>query len=147
MGVWGPQSSTTPISFEADLEHIAEEIDDMAKRERRSLHNRLARLIEYLLRWKYQPEKRRASWSRTIVVQRIGIQRLLDENPSLRPVLEGVAADAYADGARVAAAVTGRLREDFPAATPFTVEQLLDDSYPGARRRSGDQAAGRRASQ
>src|ERR1051326_1673444 len=70
---------------EADLEHIAEEIEDMGKRERRTLHNRFVRLIEHLLKWHYQPERRGSSWRRTIVVQRIGIQRLLDANPSFMP--------------------------------------------------------------
>src|SRR5580700_9501678 len=72
---------------EADLEHIAEEIEDMGKRERRSLHNRFVRLIEHLLKWRHQPERRGASWARTIIVQRRGIQRLLKENPSFRPGL------------------------------------------------------------
>src|SRR5580700_5749903 len=40
---------------EADLDHIAEEIEDMAKRERRAMQNRLARLIQHLLKWQVQP--------------------------------------------------------------------------------------------
>jgi len=47
-----------------------------------SLHNRFVRLIEHLLKWEYQPERRGSSWTRTIVVQRIGIARLLAANPS-----------------------------------------------------------------
>src|SRR3954467_9120952 len=75
---------------EADLEHIAEEIEDMGKRERRSLHNRFVRLIEHLLKWQYQPERRGSSWTRTIILQRRTIRRLLDENPSFRPDLAEV---------------------------------------------------------
>ena len=114
---------------EADLEHIAEEIEDMGKREKRSLHNRLVRLIEHLLKWQYQPERRGSSWARTIVVQRIGIQRLLDANPSFRPTLPEVVAEAYADAARVVSAVAKRPRTDFPATCPFTMEQLLNDAF------------------
>jgi hypothetical protein len=114
---------------EADLEHIAEEIEDMGKREQRSLHNRLARLIEHLLRWQHQPERRGESWRRTIVVQRVGIQRLLAANPSFRPSLPGVVAEAYADAARVVSAVTKRPRLDLPTECPYTFGQLLDDSY------------------
>src|SRR3982751_902800 len=54
---------------EADLEHIAEEIEDMGKRERRSLHNRCVRLIEHLLKWEHQPEQRGSSWTRTIILR------------------------------------------------------------------------------
>lgn len=49
---------------EADLEHIAEEIEDMGKRERRSLHNRCVRMIGHLLKWQAQPERRGAGWTR-----------------------------------------------------------------------------------
>jgi len=47
---------------EADLDHIAEEIEGMAKRERRAMQIRLARLIQNLLKWQVQPMKRSASW-------------------------------------------------------------------------------------
>ena len=114
---------------EADLEHIAEEIEDMGKRERRTLHNRFVRLIEHLLKWHYQPERRGSSWTRTIVVQRIGIQRLLDANPSFMPTLPDVVAAAYADAARVVSAVAKRPRTDFPDSCPFTIGQLLNEAY------------------
>lgn len=114
---------------EADLEHIAEEIDDMGKREQRGLHNRFVRLIEHLLKWHHQPERRGSSWTRTIIVQRIGIQRLLDANPSFRPILSEVVPAAYADAARVVSAVTKRPRSEFPESCPYTIEQLLNDTY------------------
>lgn len=114
---------------EADLAHIAEEIEDMGKREQRSLHNRFVRLIEHLLKWQYQPERRGSSWTRTIVVQRIGIQRLLSANPSFRPALSEIVADAYADAVRVVGAVTKQPHTSFPQSCPFTVEQLLNEDY------------------
>jgi hypothetical protein len=114
---------------EADLEHIAEEIEDMGKREQRSLHNRFVRLIEHLLKWQCQPERRGSSWTRTIVLQRIAIQRLLDANPSFLPTLPEVVASAYADATRVVSAVTKRPRSDFPEFCPFTVAQLLNEAY------------------
>ena len=114
---------------EADLEHIAEEIEDMGKREQRSLHNRFVRLIEHLFKWQYQPERRGSSWTRTIVVQRIGIQRLLDGNPSFLPNLPEFVAAAYTDATRVVSAVTKRPRTGFPEFCPFTVAQLLDEAY------------------
>ena len=114
---------------EADLEHIAEEIEDMGKRERRSLHNRFVRLIEHLLKWQHQPERRESSWTRTIVIQRIGILRLLEANPSFRPALTQAVAEAYADAARVVSAVTKLPRTDLPESCPFSIEQLLDEGF------------------
>jgi len=114
---------------EADLEHIAEEIEDMGKRERRSLHTRCVRLIEHLLKWQYQPERRGSSWTRTIVLQRRGIRRLLDENPSFLPALAEIVAEAYDDAAAVMSAVTKRPRNELPASCPFTLEQVLSEGY------------------
>ena len=114
---------------EADLEHIAEEIEDMGKRERRSLHNRCVRLVEHLLKWQHQPQFRGSSWTRTIIVQRRSIRRLLDENPSFRPGLAEVAAEAYDDAAAIVSAVTKRPRAEFPSVCPFTLEQLLDEEF------------------
>jgi hypothetical protein len=114
---------------EADLEHIAEEIEAMGKRERRTLHNRCVRLIEHLLKWQHQPERRGSSWRRTIINQREGIQVLLDENPSFRPGWPGVVAEAYDHAVKIVSVVTKRPRAEFPAGCPFTLDQLLDEEF------------------
>ena len=43
---------------EADVEHIAEEIESMGRAEKRELINRLAVLLSHLLKWQYQPGHR-----------------------------------------------------------------------------------------
>jgi len=57
-------------SDQLDLEHIAEEIEDVGKSERRELASRMAVLLAHLLEWKYQPERQSNSWCRTIKEQR-----------------------------------------------------------------------------
>lgn len=47
---------------QADIEHIAEEIEDMGKSERRGLESRLEVLLPHLLKWQVQPNQRSASW-------------------------------------------------------------------------------------
>lgn len=49
-----------------DLEHIAEEIEDVGRSEQRELANRMAVLLAHLLKWQYQPERRGVSWTRTL---------------------------------------------------------------------------------
>ena len=44
-----------------DIEHIAEEIEDVGKSERREFVSRMAVLLAHLLKWQYQPERRGAS--------------------------------------------------------------------------------------
>src|SRR5712692_8509170 len=68
---------------EADIEHIAEELEDMGKSQRRALESRLTVLLLHLLKWQFQPERRSSSWRATIVAQRIAIIKILREAPSL----------------------------------------------------------------
>lgn len=49
-----------------DVEHIAEEIEDVGKSEMRELDSRVAVLIGHLLKWKFQPQIRSKSWLATI---------------------------------------------------------------------------------
>ncbi len=111
---------------EVDLENVAEEIEDLAKSERRALRSRLGRLIQHLLKWQLQPEKRSTSWQRTIAQQRQAISLLLQESPSLKPGFAEQAGQAYADGARLAAIEMRREVKDLPASCPYTMAQLLD---------------------
>ncbi len=69
---------------EVDIEHAAEEIEDMGKRERRELSSRMEVLLGHLLKWKLQPHKRSNSWRATIVTQRQEIAAGLKDSPSLR---------------------------------------------------------------
>ena len=80
---------------EADIEHIAEEIDSMGRTEKRELISRLTVLLLHLLKWRYQPGKRGPSWEASIANQREDIADHLDDNPSLKPLLPQALASAY----------------------------------------------------
>jgi hypothetical protein len=69
---------------EIDAEHIAEELEDMGASAKCELLNRLRVLLAHLLKWQYQPDWRSKGWKYTIKEQRRRIDRLLQENPSLR---------------------------------------------------------------
>ncbi|MYM93013.1 DUF29 domain-containing protein [Duganella vulcania] len=71
-----------------DIDHIAEEIEDMNISHRHQLAHRLAILMAHLLKWKYQSDRRGASWKNTIRNQRDKIGKLLKQMPSLRRLLE-----------------------------------------------------------
>jgi len=71
-----------------DIDHIAEEIEDMNISHRHQLAHRLAILMAHLLKWKYQSDRRGASWRNTIRNQRDKIGKLLKQMPSLRRLLE-----------------------------------------------------------
>ncbi|MCX7997807.1 MAG: DUF29 domain-containing protein, partial [Leptospiraceae bacterium] len=54
----------------ADIEHIAEFLEDMGKRDFREVLSRLRVLMMHLLKWIFQPKKRTRSWKVTILEQR-----------------------------------------------------------------------------
>ena len=60
---------------EADIAHIAEEIESMGQTEKRELVSRLTLLALHLLKWHYQPGLRGPSWRSTIRLQRHDLGR------------------------------------------------------------------------
>ena len=114
---------------EADLEHIAEEIEDMGKRERRELLSRLSVLMAHLLKWQAQPDRRGNSWNATIRLQRREINDLLVQMPSLRRYLAQNLTKAYGYGVVTAVADTGLPTESFPSTCPFEFEAVLDEGF------------------
>ena len=116
-----------------DISHLAEEIEDLGKRERRALQSRLGVLLGHLLKWRHQADyPHRKSWRATINAQRRSIAKLLDDNPSLRPWIVDAVADAYLDARDLAVAETPLDYDAFPANCPWTLEQIVDDYWPEA---------------
>jgi hypothetical protein len=114
---------------EADVEHIAEEIESMGRGERRELVNRLAVLLLHLLKWAYQPERRGKSWRLTIEEQRRQLRRHLRDNPSLQANLDEAIADAHGDAVLRAEAETDLPRDVFPWSCPYSFDQIVDDRF------------------
>ena len=115
-----------------DLQHVAEEIEDMGRSIQRALRHRLTVLLAHLLKWRHQPALRSRSWRYTIIEQRDAIIDLLEENPSLKHGLDEVVAKAYPRAVRDAADETELKAATFPAQCPWLLEQVLDPEYwPG----------------
>jgi hypothetical protein len=117
---------------ELDIEHLAEEVEDLGKRERRALQSRLGVLIGHLLKWRYQADyPHRKSWRATINTQRRAIRRLLGENPSLSAQLDALIEAAYPDAVDLAVGETPLDYDAFPDACPWGAELILGDHWPG----------------
>lgn len=112
-----------------DIEHIADEIEDVGKSEQRELASRMAVLLGHLLKWQLQPTRRGASWEITIKTQRKAIALHLRQVPSLKAKI----ADAdwwevvWGDASAQAAADTGT--GDFPDACPWTFDQIMNPAF------------------
>ena len=114
---------------EADIEHVAEEIEDIGRRDERELNSRLWVLAAHLLKWQFQPGQRSPAWLGTISAQRQEIDSLLEQSPSLRPKLESGLQDDYVRAVKRAAAETGLAADRFPPACPYRVDQILDEDF------------------
>jgi hypothetical protein len=112
-----------------DVENLAEEIESVGRSDRREIRNRLIVLLVHLLKWRYQPRRRAASWSDTIAEQRLQIDSILADSPSLQPFFAEILTDAYGRARSKAARETEMALETFPAACPYTPEQILSEDF------------------
>jgi hypothetical protein len=116
-----------------DLEHIAEEIEDVGKSERREIVSRMAVLLAHLLKWQYQPERRGNSWRRTVLAQRKELKVELKRTPSLRHIIDDPEWGEVIWAKAVAQATEETGLEDFPDICPWSAAEILDtDWWPEA---------------
>jgi len=111
---------------ELDIPHIAEEIEDVGKSEQRELASRMTVLLMYLLKWRYQSERRGSRWRNTIAAQRRAIAVRIKRTPSLQVTLRNPAwwEEVWADAVAAATAETGL--GDFPAVCPWALSAIQD---------------------
>ncbi len=113
-----------------DLEHVADEIEDMGKRDRREMESRLIVLVMHLLKWQSQPLLREGStWRSTILEQRSQLSLVLRDSPSLRRVTRTEIPTIYKQSLRRASAETDISRDTFPSSCPYTATDILDPDF------------------
>lgn len=114
-----------------DIEHLAEEIEDVGKSEKREIRSRMVVLLTHLLKWGRQPDRQGNSWRRTINVQRRDIADCLMATPSLKPDLqnsrwwESVWAGVLVDVVKE----TGLPFDAFPEECPWSFEQIMNPEF------------------
>lgn len=114
---------------EADIEHIAQEIESMGKTEKRELVSGLTVLMLHLLKWRFQPERRGRSWRLGVEGQRIDVDAHMADNPSLKSAL-GEAIDLAYRRARIEAErETGLDRSAFPPECPWTFDEMMGEEF------------------
>src|SRR5687768_12257291 len=69
---------------ELDWDNLAEEIETLGRSERSEIRNRLTVVLHHLLKWQYQPSKRKPGWAASILEARIQLNAQLQGSPSLR---------------------------------------------------------------
>ena len=72
---------------EVDRAHVAEEIEDMGKRDLRAGRSQLRRMLMHLVKLKIQPERDGASWRGSIADAQSLMLAYIEDSPSLRQLL------------------------------------------------------------
>jgi hypothetical protein len=107
---------------QADIENIVEEIESVGRSEQRAATNNLKVALVHHLKWEYQPDRRGASWARSIREHLRRFDRLIAKNLSLKPRIPDILEEAYLE-ARYEAGEETELEEDiFPLTPPSWAE-------------------------
>ena len=109
---------------DVDQPALVEYLTDMAIRDRREVESRLTLLLEHVLKYDFQPDKRTKSWKRTILAQQDEFEGIVISK-TLHKHAQGLLSKCYAKAVRRAAAATGLPERKFPSACPYTLERLL----------------------
>ena len=112
-----------------DCENLAEEIEDMAGSRKDALESNLIRVLQHLLKWKYQPQKRTNSWKASITEYSLRLNKAFKKSPSLEPYFEEVFAECYEDARLITTQETGLDISIFPEICPFAQADVLNPQY------------------
>jgi len=114
-----------------DLEHIADEIEDVGKSEQRELESRMAVLLAHLVKWQYQPDRRGNSWRHTITEQRKRVVQRIQKTPSLKVDLNNLDwwSGVWVDALDIATRDTGFFYERFPEECPWDYMQITNTDF------------------
>jgi len=112
-----------------ELDDLIEEVEDMGNSQKDALESNLIRVIQHLLKWKYQPEKRSNSWKASITEHSLRLNRAFKKSPSLRRYFDQVLDECYSDARLIISRETGLDLSAFPPQCPFNSEDILDPQY------------------
>lgn len=114
---------------ELDIEHLAQEIEDLGKRDGRSVDSQLRRMLLHLIKLRIQPKRAGSSWRHSILDARDKIEGLLADSPSLRRKLESQREKIYRRAVVDALAETNLTKRaaefNIPAGCPYSLDELL----------------------
>ena len=112
-----------------DWENVAEEVESLGRSDKRMVGSALKVVLEHLIKWRFQPEKRSPSWSDSIDEHRDRLLRILEDSPSLAELPAEVLEREYRRARRKALRDTQLLSKRVPASSPFTADQALDPEF------------------
>ncbi len=120
---------------QVDWENLIEEIDSMGRSEKKELKSRLLVIIEHLLKlmfWETEKLQNSRGWRNTIIEQRGQLELLLEDSPSLRPLIQELFPEFYAKARTQVLQKSSLSGEQIPVRPSFSGEHVLDPTFlPG----------------
>ena len=116
---------------QCDLDNLIEEVEDMGKRHLRKLDSHLTELLMHLLKWQYQPQKRKYghSWENSIRAHRKQARDLMEKYPSLEAKIISDWEGIFESALRSAVIDTDMTKKDFPGSCPWTFDQIMQEGW------------------
>jgi Domain of unknown function DUF29 len=93
------------------------------------LESALRVLLLHILKWDHQPERPGRSWWATIGEQRLRLNDLLADNPSLRPRIPEAVTRAYRRARLRAVKETDLDEGRFPQACPYSWDDIVSRDF------------------
>ncbi|MDB9519675.1 DUF29 domain-containing protein [Roseofilum reptotaenium CS-1145] len=110
--------------------NVLDELESMAKRNRRAVKSLLTRLWENLLKLRYWESEREYSankWKAEITTFRQQIRDELLDSPSLKSYLPEIFPETYQDAKSVISRLMDTSISSFPEVPPASLEEVLED--------------------
>ncbi len=112
-----------------DIPHLIEELEGLNKSNERELESYLIVLLAHLLKWEYQPKKRKGSWEASITNSRNRITKLFKQQKSLEKRVGEFISDAYEEAKEWASKETKIKIELFPPTCPYQISEILNKNW------------------
>jgi hypothetical protein len=115
--------------IDLDIENLAEEIEDIGNNRKDALESNLIRVLQHLLKWKYQPQKRTNSWKASITEHALRLNKSFKKSHSLKPYFDQVFDECYHDARLIASQETDIDLLLFSEVCPFNKNDVLNPQY------------------
>mgnify|MGYP002778543484 CR=1 FL=1 len=112
-----------------DFPHLAEFLEDMARREWRELKSRLTVLLLHIVKFQVQPERASRSWALTVQHQQDQL-RMITTSAILRREAEAMLSDVWKRACGLASTETGVPLRSIEALSPLTLDAALEWETP-----------------
>lgn len=117
----------------ADMAHVAEEIEDLGKSDRRELETRIRTILEHLMKLQASPATApRAGWRETVRNARRRVELIVEDSPSLRRMIPDMIARQIEKARQDVAGNLADRGEDTSALVgcTYTEDQVIGDWLP-----------------